>query len=66
MSPDPLPSERRVRLVGVGRIVIGSSAEPVLSRVAGPKVLLQHPGWRNGDRSQRMGTPVTSTVGVAV
>ena len=33
----------------------GSSAEPVLSRVAGPKVLLQHPGWRNGDRSQRMG-----------
>ena len=33
----------------------GSSAEPVLSRIAGPKVLLQHPAWRSGDRSQRMG-----------
>ena len=33
----------------------GSSAEPVLSRVAGPKVLLQHLRWWNGDRSQRMG-----------
>ena len=33
----------------------GSSAEPVLSRVAGPTVLLQHPGWWSGDRSQRMG-----------
>ena len=33
----------------------GSSAEPVLSRVAGPTVLLQHPGWRSGDQSQRMG-----------
>ena len=27
----------------------GSSAEPVLSHVAGPKALLQRPGWRNGD-----------------
>ena len=34
---------------------VGSSAEPVLSRVAGPTVLLQHPRWRSGDRSQRMG-----------
>ena len=48
-SPDPFLSGRRVRKVG------GSSPEPVLSCVAGPKALLQHPGWRNGDRSQRMG-----------
>ena len=33
----------------------GSSAEPILSRVAGSKALLQHPGWQSGDRSQRMG-----------
>ena len=34
---------------------VGSSGKPVLSSVAGPTVLLQHPGWRSGDRSQRMG-----------
>ena len=45
-------------------MVGGSSSEPVLSRVAGPKVLLQHPEWRSGDQSQRTGS-VTSTVGVA-
>jgi len=33
----------------------GSSAEPVLSRVACPTVPLQPSGWRSGDRSQRMG-----------
>ena len=48
-SPDPFLRGRRVWKVG------GSSTEPILSRVAGPKALLQHPGWRNGDRSQRMG-----------
>ena len=48
-SPDPFLSGRRVRKVG------GSSTEPVLSRVAGPKALLQRPGWRSGDQSQRMG-----------
>ena len=44
-SPDPFLSGRRVRKVG------GSSTEPVLSRVAGPKALLQHSGWRSGDLS---------------
>ena len=48
-SPDPFLSGRRVRKVG------GSSTEPVLSRVAGPKALLQRSGWRSGDQSQRMG-----------
>jgi hypothetical protein len=55
MSPNPFPSERRVRLVGVGRIVLGSSAEPVLSCIAGPTVLLQQQGRWSGDRGQRMG-----------
>ena len=32
-----------------------SSAEPVLSRVARPTAPLPPPGWRSGDRSQRMG-----------
>ena len=49
MLPDPFPSGGRVRKVG------GSSTEPVLSRVAGPKALLQRSGWRSGDQSQRMG-----------
>ena len=48
-SPNPFLSGRRVRKVG------GSSTEPVLSRVAGPKALLQRSGWRSGDQSQRMG-----------
>ena len=48
-SPDPFLSGGRVRKVG------GSCTEPVLSRVAGPKALLQRPGWRSGDQSQRMG-----------
>ena len=33
----------------------GSSAEPVLSRVAGSIVLPQRPGWRSSDRSWRTG-----------
>ena len=49
MSPDPFLSGRRVRKVGE------TSTEPVLFRVAGPKALLQRPGWRSGDRSQQMG-----------
>ena len=48
-SPDPFLSGGQVRKVG------GSCSEPVLSRVAGPKALLQRSGWRSGDQSQRMG-----------
>ena len=36
-------------------MVGGSSTETVLSRVTGPKALLQRPEWRSGDQSQRMG-----------
>jgi len=43
--------ERRGEVRDVG----GSSTEPVLSRVAGPKALPQRPGWWCGDQSQWMG-----------
>ena len=33
----------------------GSCAEHISSRVAGPTVLPQHPGWRSSDRSWRTG-----------
>ena len=36
-------------------MVGGSSTEPGLSRIAGPKALLQRTGWWSGHQSQRMG-----------
>ena len=48
-SPDPLP-QREAGPVGRCRHNSnGNSAEPVLSCVVCPTVLLQHPGWRIGD-----------------